>query len=135
MKKRGAVIGGEGNGGVIFPELLYGRDAAVGMALVLSLLAAERRPLSKVAAELPKYYSAKVTRPMPRNFAARLKRLGRKFIKEKISRLDGVKVFLSDGSIHVRASNTEPIYRVIIEAKSKRRARALLEDAVNIMDG
>jgi len=135
MKKRGAVVGGEGNGGVIFPELSYGRDAAVGMAFVLSLLAAERCPLSQVAAELPRYYPARTTRPMPKNFARHLKRFEKKFIKGKISRLDGIKVFLPDGSLHVRASNTEPIYRVMAEAKTARRARSLLQEALAALGG
>lgn len=132
MKKRRAVIGGEGNGGVIFPELSFGRDAAVGMALVLSLLAAERRPLSKVAADLPRYYPARAARPLPKNFAARLKRLEKNFIKGKISRLDGVKVFLPNGSVHVRASNTEPIFRVMAEARTARLARQLVADALTV---
>jgi phosphomannomutase len=132
MKKRRAIIGGEGNGGVILPELSYGRDAAVGMALVLSLLAAERRPISDMAAGLPRYYPAKTARPMPKNFAIRLKRLEKRFLKGKISRLDGVKVFLPDGSVHVRASNTEPIFRVMAEAKTARQARALVADALAV---
>ena len=130
MKKRKAVIGGEGNGGVIYPELLYGRDAAVGMALVLSLLSAEGRPVSQVAAGLPRYYQAKATRPMPTDFSARLERFAVKPIQGRISRLDGVKVFLPEGSVHVRASNTEPIFRVITEAKTRRCARMLVEDAL-----
>ncbi len=130
MIRRGAVIGGEGNGGVILPALSYGRDAAVGMALVLSLLAVEKQPLSAVAAALPRYYPARTTRPVPRNFAGRLKHLEKKFLQGKVSRLDGVKVFLPDGSVHVRTSNTEPIYRVMAEARTARRARTLLAEAL-----
>jgi phosphomannomutase len=135
MKKRRAVIGGEGNGGVIYPELLFGRDAAVGMALVLSHLADEGRPVSRIAAELPKYYRAKAARPMPEDFAARMERLEAKFVQGHINRLDGVKVSLPDGSVHVRASNTEPIFRVITEAKTRRRARMLLADALATLGG
>jgi len=134
MKKRRAVIGGEGNGGVILPELSYGRDATVGMALILSLLAAENRPISQIAAELPQYHLAKATRPMPKNFAVRLKRLGKTFIKGKINRLDGVKFVMADASVHVRASNTEPIYRVIVEAKTKKQARALMQEALKALE-
>ena len=135
MKKRRAVIGGEGNGGVIYPKLLFGRDAAVGMALVLSHLADEGRPVSRIAAELPKYYRAKAARPMPEDFAARMERLEAKFVQGHINRLDGVKVSLPDGSVHVRASNTEPIFRVITEAKTRRRARMLLADALATLGG
>ena len=128
------MVGGEGNGGVIFPKLTYGRDAAVGMALVLSLLAAERRPISQFAAELPKYFPARTARPIPKDFSKRLKRFEKKFIKGKINRLDGIKVFLPDGSVHVRASNTEPIYRVMAEARTARQAGALVEEALAVLD-
>jgi len=134
MKKRRAIIGGEGNGGVILPELSYGRDAAVGMALVLSLLAAEKRRLSEVVADLPVYHMAKATRSVPKNFTACLKRLERKFLQHKVSRLDGVKVFLPDGSVHVRTSNTEPIFRVIVEGRTARRARLLLAEALAVFE-
>ncbi len=112
-----------------------GSDAAVGMALILSLLAGDKRPLSTVAAEFPRYFTAKSTRPIPKNFASRLKRLPKKYIKGKINRIDGIKVFLPDGSLHIRASNTEPIYRVTAEARSAKRARVLMAEGLTILGG
>ncbi len=134
MKRRKAVIGGEGNGGVILPTVSFARDSLVGMALILSLMVSEAKPISTLAAELPRYHCRKVNRPIPRNFPARLKRLERKFVKGDISRLDGIKVDLPDGSIHVRPSNTEPIYRVIVEARSARSARMLIEKTLKVLD-
>ncbi len=133
MRTRRAVIGGEGNGGVILPELSPGRDALLGMALILSLLANSDNPISEIAATLPTYYSAKTTRPAPADFSTSLKRLRQKYIKEHQDDRDGIKVDFKDGSIHARPSNTEPIVRISAEARTQRHAKELLNDALGIL--
>lgn len=126
MRKRRAVIGGEGNGGVIVPELHPGRDALLGMALVLSLLAQSRDPISAIDARLPMYYFAKKTLPKPADWNRRLERMKRKYIKEHYDDRDGLKVGFPDGWILARGSNTEPILRITAEGKTPARARQLL---------
>lgn len=133
MRTKRAIIGGEGNGGVILPELSPGRDALLGMALVLSLLVNSDDPISEIAAALPTYYSAKTTRPVPADFSPHLKRLRQKYIKEHQDDRDGIKVDFEDGSIHTRPSNTEPIVRISAEARSQRRAKELLNDALGVL--
>ena len=132
MQRVGAVVGGEGNGGVIVPGLHYGRDALVGVAIVLQHLAETGRSLSEVRAALPEYHIAKhkvaLTPEMDKAallaaFAARDRDGAR------VSTIDGVKVDTDDGWVHVRASNTEPILRVYAEARTPEAAQALAEAA------
>ena len=133
MRARGAVIGGEGNGGVIMPELHFGRDALLGMALVLSLLANARESISCLSECLPAYYPAKIKVPKPDDLTRRLKRLASYYIQEPMDNRDGIKIDFADGSIHARPSNTEPIMRISSEAKTQKRARELLADAMKVM--
>ena len=133
MKSRRAVIGGEGNGGVIMLQLHPGRDALLGMALVLSLLANTKASISSLAGGLPIYHDAKKTVPCPKDLPARLKRFAAHYIKEHQDDRDGIKVGLDDGSVHVRPSNTEPIVRITAEAKTRARAKVLLADAVRVL--
>ncbi|GAB4324354.1 MAG: phosphoglucosamine mutase [Candidatus Zixiibacteriota bacterium] len=133
MRTKRAVIGGEGNGGVILPGLHPGRDALLGMALVLSLLANADDTISGISRALPTYHVAKVTRNQPGDFDDRLKRLQAKYIQEHQDDRDGVKVDFEDGSIHARPSNTEPIVRISAEARTQRRAKALLNDALSVL--
>jgi len=133
MRKRRAVIGGEGNGGVILPELHPGRDALLGMALILSLLAHSREPVSAINDRLPMYHFAKKTLPKPADWKRRLERMKRRYIKEHYDDRDGLKVGFPDGWILARGSNTEPIMRITAEGKTPARARQLLielEDAL-----
>ena len=133
IKAKRAVIGGEGNGGVIMPVLHQGRDALLGMALVLSLWSNTNASISSIAAGLPTYYSAKTTVPRPRNLAKRLERLARRYADEHQDDRDGIKVDLADGSIHARPSNTEPIMRISAEARTAARARALLAEGIKAL--
>lgn len=128
MRKRRAVIGGEGNGGVILPELHPGRDALLGMALVLSLLARSRDPISAIDGRLPMYHFAKRTLPKPADWKHRLERMKRRYTKEHYDDRDGLKVGLPDGWILARGSNTEPILRITAEGKTPARARELLRE-------
>lgn len=133
MRRRHAVIGGEGNGGVIMPALHYGRDALLGMALVLSLLASADATISSIASGLPYYHLAKVKAPKPTDFARRLKHLASCYIQEHVDDRDGIKVDFADGSVHARPSNTEPIIRISAEARTSKRAHDLLGEAIRAL--
>lgn len=127
MKAVGAVIGGEGNGGVIYPESHYGRDALVGIALFLSHLAHSGKTVSALRATYPNYYIDKERMDLtPQidvdNILAAVKQ---RFSKEEITDIDGVKIDFPDKWVHLRKSNTEPIIRIYSEAKTKSEAEAL----------
>lgn len=126
------ILGGEGNGGVIFPPVCWVRDSLSAMALVLELLAHEGAPLSRLVAALPRY--AMVKRKMElasvggmAAVAPALARVKAAFANERISDVDGVRVDFADGWVHLRASNTEPIVRVIAEAATEARAGELCD--------
>ena len=127
MARQGAVIGGEGNGGVIFPRINFARDSLVGMALVLHLLAESGRTVSELMAELPPSFTLK------EKLSCRSDRIGRvlKTVREAyagrpMDLRDGVKVTTDDGWFLVRGSNTEPIVRLVAEARSEARAEELI---------
>jgi len=130
MRKRKAVIGGEGNGGVIFPESHYGRDALVAAGLVLSYMAATGRKLSDLAGTIPAYTNIKKKAPLPGGFERKINKIEKELHKTfgalKIDRRDGLRFDLADGWVQVRKSNTEPIYRLIVEARSEKLARTMV---------
>lgn len=131
MKETGALIGGEGNGGVIYPELHYGRDALVGIALFLSLLAKSGKKVSELRATYPDYYMSKQRVDLPQGVdtEALLARLAREYEdKGTINLIDGVKIDLPTQWVHVRRSNTEPIIRIYTEAPSSEEAQALADE-------
>jgi len=131
MKETGALIGGEGNGGVIYPELHYGRDALVGIALFLSLLAKSGKKVSELRATYPDYHMSKQRVDLPQgvNTEALLSRLAREYQdKGTINLIDGVKIDLPTQWVHVRRSNTEPIIRIYTEAPSSEEAQALADE-------
>jgi len=118
MREVDAVIGGEGNGGVIFPEVHLGRDAPVAMALVLALLAEERRPISAILAELPSYTMRKDKLAISAEHRMDdLETVAAAFPDAHVDRTDGVYLRWPDGFLHVRKSGTEPIVRIIGEAE------------------
>ena len=129
MKEVGAVIGGEGNGGVILPELHYGRDALVGIALFLSHLAKSGQSCSELRSRYPDYAMSKQKIELgPGADAAEfLRKAAARFSEERISTIDGVKVDFERGWVHLRASNTEPIVRIYSEAESPELAEQLVE--------
>lgn len=126
MKEVDAVIGGEGSGGVIYPELVYGRDALVGIAFTLQHLAEENCKLSELKEKLPDFFIAKkkidLANISPDNI---IEQLINKYSSEKINTEDGVRIDFSDHWVHFRKSNTEPIIRIITEAKDKAKAEEL----------
>ena len=130
MKETGAVIGGEGNGGVIYPELHYGRDALVGVALFLTLLAKSGKKVTELKAGYPQYAIAKnkIQLTPEIDVDAILEAVKEKFSNEKITDIDGVKIDFPDSWVHLRKSNTEPIIRIYSEAETMEKADRLAED-------
>ncbi|MCB0428336.1 MAG: phosphoglucosamine mutase, partial [Mangrovimonas sp.] len=127
MKKTNAIIGGEGNGGIIYPELHYGRDALVGIALFLSLLADKRISVSELRKSYPSYFMSKQKIELTPGLDVDgiLKTIEQRYASEKISTVDGVKIDFEKGWVHLRKSNTEPIIRIYTEAGSQYDADAL----------
>ena len=135
MRKNGAVIGGEGNGGVIYPAIHYGRDALVGVALFLSHLAHSGMKVSQLRKTYPDYYISKnrIDLTPDMDVDALLERIKRKYANERITTIDGVKIDFADGWVHLRKSNTEPIIRIYSEAHSVEEADKLaqmIKDAI-----
>ena len=129
MRTNGAVIGGEGNGGVIYPESHYGRDALVGVALFLTMMAKSGKKVSEIRAALPSYYIAKTKVELTPDIDvdAILERVKEKFSNERLTTIDGVKIDFADSWVHLRKSNTEPIIRIYSEAHTREEAEALGE--------
>ena len=135
MKETGAIIGGEGNGGVIYPELHYGRDALVGVALFLTLLAKKGMKVSELKATYPKYAIAKnkIQLTPEIDVDAILEAVKDKFSNEKITDIDGVKIDFADSWVHLRKSNTEPIIRIYSEAETMEKADKLAEEIKGVI--
>ncbi|NNF57805.1 MAG: phosphoglucosamine mutase [Rhodothermaceae bacterium] len=129
MQEHGAVLGGEGNGGVILPDLHYGRDALVGTAFVLQHLAETGQSLSEVRAGLPEYHIAKHKLPLSDGLdpGTLLDKIAVQYAGEKVSTEDGVKIDFADCWVHLRKSNTEPIVRIYTEARTEKEANDLAE--------
>ena len=127
MKEVNAVIGGEGNGGVIYPESHYGRDALVGIALFLSSLAHKGGTVSELRKSYPNYFMAKnrIDLTPETDISAILDRIKEMYADEKVTDIDGVKFDFDDKWVHLRASNTEPIIRVYSEAATMEEAESL----------
>lgn len=132
MKATNAIIGGEGNGGVILPECHYGRDALVGIALFLTQMARSDKQPSELRKELPNYFLSKnkVILDDNINFATIVQRIKQKYDKEDLTDIDGLKIDFEDGWVHIRKSNTEPILRIYAEAKSQQKADWLAQQII-----
>lgn len=137
MKETGAVIGGEGNGGVIYPEAHYGRDALVGVALFLTLFAKSGKKVSELKAGYPPYSIAKnkIELTPDINVDAILEAMKKKYASEKITDIDGVKIDFEDCWVHLRKSNTEPIIRIYAEASTMDKADTLALDIKEVIAG
>ena len=129
MKKYNAVIGGEGSGGVIYPDLHYGRDALIGIAFTLQYLAEKNKKLSEIKKELPSYYISKdkfETKDIsPDDLIEKFKE---EFSNEKLNEDDGLRIDFNDHWVHLRKSNTEPIIRLIVEANNSELSLRLMEN-------
>jgi phosphomannomutase len=134
MREVGALIGGEGNGGVIDPRVGYVRDPFVGMALILNLMAETNRSLSELIAELPAYAIVKEKFNVARErLAALFDALTKRWPEAKADTIDGLRVDWPDRWVHVRGSNTEPIVRVIAEAPTAEQAQALCREVATLL--
>lgn len=129
MKASNAIIGGEGNGGVIYPESHYGRDALVGVGLFLSLLAHKEKTVTELRAEYPNYFISKnkIALTPTTDVDAILKAMEEKYAKEEVNTIDGVKILFGKEWVHLRKSNTEPIIRIYSESANEEKANALAE--------
>ncbi|MCH5334660.1 MAG: phosphoglucosamine mutase [Alistipes sp.] len=129
MKETGAIIGGEGNGGVIYPELHYGRDALVGVALFLTYLAGKNMTMTQLRATYPAYFASKnkIELTPAINVDKVLLEVKTRYANEKVNDIDGVKIDFADSWVHLRKSNTEPIIRVYTEAGTPEAADALAQ--------
>ena len=133
MKETNAVIGGEGNGGVIYPELHYGRDALVGVALMLSHISEQKKSMSELKASYPQYEISKnkIQLQASMDVDQILKEVMNQFSGEEISTIDGVKIDFEKEWVHLRKSNTEPIIRVYSESDSKESAEQLAQKVMS----
>ena len=133
MKAEKAVIGGEGNGGVIYPELHYGRDSLVGIALFLSLLAERQQKVSELRDSYPKYTISKNKIQLTPDIDVDdvLARMAKKHSEKEVDTTDGVKIYIEKEWVHLRKSNTEPIIRIYSESASTESANNLAEQFVN----
>lgn len=133
MKKNNAIIGGEGNGGIIYPEIHYGRDALVGVALFLTHLAKQDLDVASLRASYPHYFMSKnkIELTPKINVDAILEEMQKLYTNEKITTIDGVKIDLADSWVHLRKSNTEPIIRIYTEAPTQQQADTLAQTILN----
>jgi phosphomannomutase len=133
MKEIGAVIGGEGNGGIIYPELHYGRDSLVGIALFLSHLAHQKCSLTALRASYPNYVISKnkIDLSPTTNVDDILLQMAKKYEGNEVDTTDGVKIYIDKEWVHLRKSNTEPIIRIYAESKDEKAANDL---ALRIID-
>src|SRR6056300_403793 len=132
MKAKKAVIGGEGNGGIIYPENHYGRDALVGIALFLSLLAERSCTVSDLKASYPQYFMSKgkIELSPDMDVDALLKKMGEKYSDEQCTTIDGLKIDFDESWVHMRKSNTEPIIRIYTEARTEALAQDLAQQFI-----
>ncbi len=132
MKLNKAIIGGEGNGGIIYPELHYGRDALVGIALFLSLLAEKNMSVSSLRNSYPSYFMSKNKIQLTPNLDVDsiLDKMKYRYEDQQINDIDGVKIDFEDCWVHLRKSNTEPIIRIYTEAFSQNEANSLAEKII-----
>ncbi len=132
MKEKNAVIGGEGNGGIIYPDLHYGRDSLVGIALFLTHLAKENKTVSELRATYPAYFMGKkkIELTPEIDVDALLTKMQNEYQNEEVSTVDGVKIDFAENWVHLRKSNTEPIIRIYTEAKSQEEADHLGDEMI-----
>ena len=133
MKETNAIIGGEGNGGIIYPELHYGRDALVGIALFLTQLAERKISAKTLRDSYPNYFISKNKIQLTPEIDVDniLSTLEEKYKEEQINTIDGLKIDFEDGWIHLRKSNTEPIIRIYAESEGEEKANSFAEKMIN----
>lgn len=136
MKEVDAVIGGEGNGGIIYPEIHLGRDALVGVGLFLTYLAQKKMKISELRKTFPEYFISKnkVQLPPDTNLQAMFEIVMQHFPDNEILTIDGVKIEFDEGWVHMRSSNTEPILRVYAEGKTPEKAEEYASQVIDILN-
>jgi len=136
MKEVDAVIGGEGNGGIIYPEIHLGRDALVGVGLFLTNLAQKKMKISELRKTFPEYFISKnkVQLPPDTNLQAMFEIVMQHFPDNEILTIDGVKIEFDDGWVHMRSSNTEPILRVYAEGRTPEKAEEYASQVIEILN-
>jgi phosphomannomutase len=129
MKEVNAVIGGEGNGGVIFPELHYGRDALVGIALFLSHLATTNKSMHSLRAQYPNYVISKnkIQLEDGMDVKAIIQKIATKYKQYPQNTIDGLRIDIDEDWVHLRSSNTEPIIRIYAESSTEQTANAIAQ--------
>ena len=137
MKEVGAVIGGEGNGGVIYPELHYGRDALVGVGLFLTYLAELNIPMTELRKKYPAYFASKnkIELTPAIDVDKVLATVKERYAHERVNDIDGVKIDFAEHWVHLRKSNTEPIIRIYVEAKSQEFADEVAQQFIAEIKG
>lgn len=135
MKEVNAVIGGEGNGGIIYPKLHHGRDALVGIALILTYMAKKKKNLSKLRAEYSNYFVSKNKINLTPNMVVKdiFNKIISHYSNYPILTIDGVKIDFPDGWVHLRTSNTEPIMRVYAESNSMKQANMYAKEVIDLL--
>ncbi len=136
IREAGAVIGGEGNGGVILPDVHLGRDAMVGVAMILQQLADFGGPLSELNASLPQYVMRRRKVELAGGLDPKqvLQRIAQKYRHERLDTNDGIKILRDKSWVQVRASNTEPILRIMSEAQSAAAAEKYCEELAAVVE-
>ncbi len=136
MKEVNAIIGGEGNGGVIVPEINFARDGITATAILIHLLSDAERPLSEITQALPKYFRQKTAIPFKtKDWLTKKSKIKKAFMPAQFNAEDGLKIIGKDFWVHIRPSNTEPIIRIIAEAKSSDYTLNLIARAKEILTG
>ncbi len=129
IKESGSLIGGEGNGGIIWPEIGFGRDSISGIGMILDLLSESGKKISQLSGSFPRYsmIKDKIDLTEGGSASALLAKAEEKFSSAKIDKTDGIKIDLPEGWLHIRASNTEPIIRIIAEGTDPERTKSLID--------
>ncbi len=134
LKNIDGLFGGEENGGLIFPDFVYGRDAALATAKIVEIIAKEKKPLSKLIAELPSYYSEKMKVECPDNRKVEvMNKIAEATQDHEVDTTDGVKIFTDDGWVIIRPSGTEPIFRCFAEAQKQEYAKKMAEWGIKLV--
>lgn len=136
MLETGALVGGEGSGGVIDGRVHYGRDSLVGIVHIVNLLRAEEKPLSEIVATLPEFHMSKANIPLSTDLTpGKVQEKMQELFPDQVEVFDGLKAITADGWVQIRFSNTEPLMRVIAEAGSKEKADALVKQVQDVLSG
>jgi phosphomannomutase/phosphoglucomutase len=134
LKNRDGLFGGEENGGLIFPDFVYGRDAALSTAKIVEIISVENKPLSQLIEELPDYQSVKMKVECPDDRKNEImKKIATDTQEYQVDTTDGVKIFRDEGWLIIRPSGTEPIFRCFAEAKNKKDAKKMAEWGISLV--